>query len=437
MSTPALDKLRGHLSKAAQYMDHSAAEGRVGKWVIYTVMALILALLLWASIFDLDEITRGSGRIIPSTEVKVVQHLEGGVIRTIKVRIGDQVKAGDELIELDPKRQESVREEARAEMHTVTVEILRFEALLNGSPLVVPKAISSTVDMAAHMRAYKSERARYQAEVGGLDADIGRLQSEYAGNDKALAISRGDEKLTQQTLGMVRRLESSGAVSEYERIKEERDALGAQKERQRLESRQQELRQQIMQAQARRNALVQQYQAERWARLSDLYAKKNALTARLDAADDGVDRAVVRSPVTGVVKNVFVNAAGSVAQAGAPLVEVVPIEDDLLVEAHISPQDIGFINLGQKAAIKVSAFDFSIYGALGGVVEHISADSIATKDHEYYVVRIRIKNGYQISHLAIKPGMTITADIITGQKTVLKYLLKPVIKGMNEAMKER
>lgn len=432
MSTPVLHNLRKYREQLASFEFK-----RDGAWLIYTLLGFIVCTIIWAAWFEIDEITRGMGKIIPSTEVKLVQHLEGGVVRKINVRIGDAVKAGDALIVLDPKRQQASLADAQSELSAINSEIFRHEALLKGSALNVPQGLVREADLAAQRRAYETEKARFGAEMSAIDAEIGRLQSELVGVEHNHRTAKNDVKLAQENLAIARRLSVSGALSDYERIREEREALQATKEQQRLEARTAELNQQIHQARARKNGITQQFQAERWTRLSELYAKRDGITARENAAEDGVDRSTVRSPVTGIVKNVFVNAEGAVAQPGAPLVEVVPGEDDLLVEAHIRPQDIGFIVTGQKAVIKVTAYDFAIYGALVGEVEHISADTIRNKEEEFYVVRVRIKNGYRKARLDLKSGMTINVDIITGRKSVLRFISKPITRGLQEALTER
>jgi adhesin transport system membrane fusion protein len=432
MSTPVLHNLRKYRDQLASFEFK-----RDGAWLIYTLLGFIVCSIVWAAWFEIDEITRGMGKIIPSTEVKLVQHLEGGVVRKINVRIGDTVKAGDALIVLDPKRQQASLADAQSELSAINSEIYRHEALLKGTALNVPNGLVRQADLAAQRLAYQTEKARFAAEMSGIDAEISRLQSELIGVENNHRTAKNDVKLAQENLAITRRLSASGGLSDYERIREERDALQATKEQQRLEARTAELTQQINQARARKNGITQQFQAERWTRLSDLYAKRDGISARENAAEDGVDRSTVRSPVNGIVKNVFVNAEGAVAQPGAPLVEVVPGEDDLLVEAHIRPQDIGFIVTGQKAVIKVTAYDFAVYGALVGEVEHISADTIRNKEEEFYVVRARIKNAYNKVRLDLKSGMTINVDIITGRKSVLRFISKPITRGIQEALTER
>jgi adhesin transport system membrane fusion protein len=432
MSTPVLHNLRKYREQLASFEFK-----RDGAWLIYTLFGFIVCSIIWAAWFEIDEITRGMGKIIPSTEVKLVQHLEGGVVRKINVRIGDAVKAGDALIVLDPRRQQASLADAQSELSAINSEIFRHEALLKGTALNVPQGLVREADLAAQRRAYETEKGRFAAEMSAIDAEIGRVQSELVGVEHNHRTAKNDVKLAQENLAIARRLSVSGALSDYERIREEREALQATKEQQRLEARTAELNQQIHQARARKNGITQQFQAERWTRLSELYAKRDGITARENAAEDGVDRSTVRSPVNGIVKNVFVNAEGAVAQPGAPLVEVVPGEDDLLVEAHIRPQDIGFIVTGQNAVIKVTAYDFAIYGALVGKVEHISADTIRNKEEEFYVVRVRIKNGYRKARLDLKSGMTINVDIITGRKSVLLFISKPITRGLQEALTER
>lgn len=404
---------------------------------LYLVVFFLLFAFFWASMSSLDEVTRGTGKIIPSSEVRIIQHLEGGVVAGISVRAGDFVQQGDELIVLEQSKQIVSVEDARAELRTVLIEIARHESLLNGVDLIIPEDLIRSIDLTAHNSAYLTEKARHEAELSAAGAEYAQVDSELEGARRGLVLLRQELQLSRSSLAMARELDSTGAISAYELMKEEREALAAEREVQVFKSRIEELQQNLKRAKSRQGEVQEKFKADRWARLSELYPRRDAIRAQLSSANDGLLRTVVRAPVSGTVKQVFVNVLGGVIQPGAPLVELVPIEDDLLVEAKIRPQDIGFINVGQKAVVKVTAYDYAMYGSLHGEVDHISADSILEKDEEFYHINVRLKDGYKHAELVLKPGMTISVDILTGKKTVLDYLLKPVLRGLSTSLTER
>ena len=407
--------------------------------IIYIVLSLLVLFFVWASVFSIDEVTRGDGKVIPSSKIKVVQHLEGGIVEQIYVAGGDYVEKGSALVLLDSKRMRAQLAEANAEINNIQAEIARYDALLNNTRLVIPKALTSIEDIQAHKQAFNTERSRYQAELNGLEEEKNRLQSELRGTAGRLISSKQEKAIAKELNASAKRLAELGAISKKDAFTEEMQLISVIKDIGALESKQEELRHLLAKTDYNLEQVEKKYQTERWEKLSHLYANQKAQEAKNKLSIDGVNRAVIRAPISGIVKQIFINAPGAVLQAGGPILEIVPIDGDLLVEANIRPQDIGFIALGQKAVIKVSAYDFTIYGGLTGTVVHISPDSIITEDENFYRVKIRIKKGGYTRNkdLTLKPGMTIGVDILTGEKTVLQYLFKPLTRGLNQAMTER
>jgi len=434
MSIPVLNNVR----RAAKSIFRLQKETRFSVVLIYIVLLFFVAAAVWASQFSLDEVVRGEGRIIPSSEVKSVQHFEGGMVEKIYVKHGDVVTSGQALVLLDSTQLKVSLAEVQSELLQIDAAIARYESLVLEKELSIPHGMINANELDAHKSAYRAERNRYNAELASNEAEILQLQSEASGVKKALLSLSAERRLTLELLEETKKLVQQGAVSQFELKQEEREQLRIEKEIESNLTRGQELVHQISRGRSNRSLIKDTFHSEHWATLSELYAKKDFLNAQLEASADGVERTVVKAPVAGLVKEVYVNAVGGVVQPGSPLLEIVPLEDDLLVEANILPRDIGFVTEGQKAVIKVTAYDFAIYGGLEAVVEHISPDSIIQEDKSFYRIKLRITNGYiNNKGVVLKPGMTVGVDILSGSKTVLQYLFKPILRGIKQSLNER
>jgi len=360
---------------------------RGGRSILMIAVLFFAVMILWASLAQLDEITRGSGKVIPSTQVQVIQNLEGGILEEIFVREGEVVAKGQIIVQLDETRFASSQKENRLKYLALKAKAARLKAEAENSKFVPPE-------------------------------DVQKEMPELVEKEKALYESRRSQhirelSLAQKELNMTRPLVAEGAISEVEVIRLERQV----------------------------NEIRGKFRNDARTELNTVNAEVGALEEFSKAAEDRVRRTRVRSPVKGTIKQLKVTTVGGVLQPGQEIAEVVPLEDTLLVEAKVRPSDIAFLHPGQKAVVKFSAYDFAIYGGLDGKVEHISADTIVDEEGEsFYLVKVRTDQNYLGSEsdpLPIIPGMTAGVDVLTGKKSVLTYLLKPVLRAKQRALTER
>lgn len=409
--------------------------------ILWCSLISMAVLLLWAALAKLDEVTKGEGRVVPSREVQVIQSLDGGMVSQIAVRPGQTVKTGELLLRIDPTRFESSLNENRAQYLALQAKASRLRALAEGSAFRVPAEVTQEAPQLV-----EQERTLLLSKRAELDAILGVAHQQHAQRTQELQEVRGkraqaDEALalTQQEYNVTKPLAARGAVSEVDLLRLERDLSRYRGERDlavaqipRIEASIREASRKIQEAELNFRNLARQELSETTAKLSTLSAGSVALA-------DRVRQSEIRSPVNGTVKQLLVNTVGGVVQPGKDIIEIVPSEDALLLETKILPKDIAFLRPGQRAQVKFTAYDFAIYGGLEATLETISADTVQdAKGNAFYIVRVRTKSSV-IGHqrLPIIPGMVAEVDIITGKKSVLSYLLKPVLRARESAMRER
>lgn len=370
---------------------------------IILLSTLLFAILgIWAYFGTLDEVSTGSGKVIPSSREQVLQSLDGGILAELTVREGDKVQANQVVARLDPTRSESNVGESAARYRASLASSARLNAEVNDLSLTFPDALNAWPDLiASETRLYKSRRAQL------ADAMV-ELQDALVSVNKELAITQ--------------RLEKSGAASHVEvlRLQRQKSDLGL-----------------------KITDLRSQYYVQAREALSKANAEVDMLAAILKGREDSVTRLTVRAPMRGIVKNIQVTTIGGVIPPNGEMMEIVPVDDHLLIETRLSPRDIAFIHPGQRALVKITAYDYAIYGGLEGVVETISPDTIQDKvkpEVFYYRVFIRTHQDYLQNklgrHFSIVPGMIATVDIKTGEKTIADYLIKPFNRA-KEALRER
>jgi adhesin transport system membrane fusion protein len=414
--------------------------------VLWAVILFFIAAIFWASVAEIDEVTKGEGRVIPSRQVQVIQNLEGGILSEILVKEGDTVEPGQTILRIDDTRFASSFREGRKGYLAIKAKVARLAAEANKLPFNPPK------DLAAEAPdLVERERRLFDSRVNALETNLGILQQQEDQRRQELAelkAKRGQLQrsyaLVVQELGMTEPLVAEGAVSEVEvlRLKRQVNDLKGDLEATRLAI--PRLESSYAEAQRKVEELELEFRNQAREELNDELAELERLEESNVALEDRVERTKVRSPVRGTVKQLMINTVGGVIQPGMDLVEIVPLEDTLLVEAKISPRDIAFLRPGQEAIVKFTAYDFAIYGGLEARLEFISADAITDeqngREESYYQVRVRTKENHLGSAedpLPIIPGMTTEVDILTGKKTVLTYLMKPVLRGLQSAMTER
>lgn len=388
------DDLLGELKSESHYT------GAVRLIVIST--ALIVVALVWAWFGMLDEVSTGTGKVIPSSREQVLQSLEGGILTELYVHEGDRVQAGQIVAKLDATRSQSSVGESAARYRAALAAASRLRAEVNDDPLTFPAELKGYPDLiAAETRLYNTKRAQLN--------DATRQFKE------SLALANRELAITQ-------RLAKTGAASSVEVLRLQRDKSD-------LELKLTDMR--------------SQYYVQAREELAKASAEADSLAQVIKGREDTVMRLTIRAPMRGIVKNIKVSTVGGVIPPNGELMNIVPMNDRLLIEARLSPRDIAFIHPGQRAVVKISAYDYAIYGGLNGVVESISPDTIQDEvkpEIYYYRVFIRTDNDYVQNkagrRFAISPGMVSTVDIKTGEKSIMDYLVKPFNKA-KEAMRER
>jgi len=414
-----------------------------GRMIIWSTLILLFIFLIWASFSELEEVTRGEGKVVPSSHVQIIQNLEGGIISEILVNVGDVVKKDQLLLRMDETRFSSSFEENRAKYLSNKAKSARLKAEANGTALVIPgDVLKERPEIAARERQlYESRRMEISSsseikrqqinqrtqEVKELETKLGELSRTYA--------------LLQKEISMIKPLVQKGAASEVEVLQLERQASQMQGDIDRIRHEIPGAESKLRESQIALNELNLNYRNKANTESNDILREVDEGASSSLALKDRLDRTSVRSPVDGIVNRVMVKTVGGVVQPGMDLVEIVPQSGNLIVEAKIKPSDIAFLRPGQKATIKFTAYDYTIYGSLKAELESVGADSITDdKGNSFFIVRLRTDKNYlgtKNHPLPIMPGMVTSIDILTGKKTVLSYLLKPVLKARYMALRER
>ncbi|MEJ2056750.1 MAG: HlyD family type I secretion periplasmic adaptor subunit [Desulfofustis sp.] len=416
---------------------------RGGRSLIWLTLILFACALWWASVSEVEEVTRGMGKVIPSSQIQVIQNLEGGILAETYVNIGDIVQKGQLLMRLDEKRFSAPYQEYRLKYLALTAKAARLTAETLGTDMVLPKEVEEENPQIAgrERQLFNSRRQELAATISILEEKAKQRQQEIAElKEKRVELNR-TYRLLQREIELTEPLVDQGAVSEVEVLRLERDASSMLGEIAatrlaipRVQSQLDEARKEIEEKRL-------QYANSAKKELNEVQSELDALSATSVALADRLERTSIRSPVYGTVKQVLVNTVGGVIQPGMDLIEIVPLEDTLLVEAQIKPSDIAFLRPNQKAMVKFTAYDFTIYGGLEAELEFISADSITDeKGNAFYNVRVRTNQNYlegRDEKMPIIPGMVATVDILTGKKTILSYLLKPLLRAKQTALRER
>lgn len=384
-------------------------ERRASKFLIWATGATLVLSLVWASYFQLDEITRGQGKVIPSSREQVIQSLDTGVLSEMFVREGSAVEKDQVLLQIDDARSGAVFREAQEKYLSLSALAARLKAEAYGVPLVFPPEV-------------RKETGLIQQETQAFNARKRALTESLRSLDISLsAVSR--------ELSMTEPLVKQGVMSEVELL--------------RLRRQQSEL---MGQRAERQNRYLTDANNELVRVASELSQTKENASAR----EDALKRTTIRSPMKGIVKNVQVTTVGGVIQAGQAILEIVPTEDEMLVEAYVKPSEVAFLKVGQKAVVKLTAYDFNKYGGLDGVLEHLSPDTLRDErqkkpgnpvelEEGLFRILVRVKETEGIRNglkLIPTPGMTATVEIRTGQKSVLEYLFRP-LQNVSQALRER
>lgn len=433
------------------WIDPSNEEKRGTRLLAHILLAFIFTIafvfFLWANQAVLDEVTLGEGRVIPSSTVQIIQNLEGGIVAEILVREGQIVEPGQTMLRIDNIGTEASAEDLRQRRLSKLATIARLEAEIAGalepSEIKFPEELLQIAPQVA-----AEEMELFQARQQQLNSQIQVFEDQVRQREQEINELNGREYSIQQTLGLAleelaitKPLAAQGVVSQVELLRLEREVADLQAQVDAVRLSRPRAQAALEEAQSRIEERQVTFRTEASQILNEQRVEFNSIEQSLRQYVDRANRTAVTSPVRGTIKTIFIKTIGGVIQPGQDLVEVVPIEDTLLVEAQIRPSDIAFIRPQQPAVVKITAYDFSTYGGLDAVVEEISADTIQNERGEHFFrVRLRTDRSYlgtEASPLPIIPGMTASVDILTGHKTVLEYLLRPILRAKDTALRER
>jgi membrane fusion protein, adhesin transport system len=416
------------------------------RWAKITTLALtglVATFCGWAAMAKIEEVTRGEGKIIPASRIQIVQNLEGGIVRHIGTREGAVVNAGDIIINIDTTGAGSSFEERREKLIGLRAIVARLSAQAEGLALAMPEDILRDRPKLAHeQRELFHNRVReIEAALAAFDLQADQRRQEQIEVRAKIANLTRSVQIAQDELDLTRPLVLRGAAARIELIRLEarlNDTSGLLEAATLAVPR---IEQALAEVITKRREKELNEKADVRQQLAEARVQTSSLEQSIKGDADRVDRADVRSPVTGLVKTMHVSTIGQIIKPGMDIVEIVPTDDALIVEARVRPQDIAFLRPNLDAIVRLSAYDYTLYGTLKAKVEYIGADSITTdKGETYYLVRARTdraqleKDGRR---LPIMPGMVASMDILTGEKTVMSYLLKPLSRMRNEALRER
>jgi membrane fusion protein, adhesin transport system len=376
------------------------------RWALWSLLLTFVVFFTWAYFAEIDQITRAPGSVISSARSQIIQSQDGGVIEEMLVREGDVVQRDQVLVKIDGTRQESSYLETRAKAAGLSITVARLQAEVLGRPLRLPP------EAANYPEFRETQTMLFQKRQSAIQEELQSYE-----NIKAIV---------QKELAMTRPLLKTGDVSATEVLRLERQIADTQ-----------------AQITNRKNKYFQDAQSELSKALEDLAGVQQIMAQRKDQ----LTQTELRAPLHGIVKNVRVTTRGGVIRPGEEVMQIVPLEEDLVIEAKVSPADIAFIKTGMKATVKIDAYDYTVYGDLSGTLSFISPDTLSDNlnvqqgEQPYYRVQVktdgRVFSGRPDQKLDIQPGMTSMVEIKTGSNTVLKYLSKPVIKTLDQSLGER
>jgi adhesin transport system membrane fusion protein len=431
-----------YASSASAAILHQTPKG--GQQLLWAIAVFIVAMVTWASLANIDEFTRGEGQVIPSQYIQVVQNLEGGIVEEVFVREGQSVKRGQSLVRLNDKRFSSSLRETEVNQYQLKAKSLRLKAEAEG--VAFPE--SELFSLKTPENVIVSEKALYIARIQEISTSNQVIVQQVAQKRQELSEWRAKEsrlrrsyQLLKSELDLTSPLVAQGAVSEVEVLRLRRQVNDVQGEMNAARLTIPRIESSLNESENKLSAAESAFRSRSQSEYNEVKAELGRLVESSQAIADQVDRTLVVSPVAGTIKQLFVKTLGGVIQPGRDIVAIVPTEDNLRVEARVRPADIAFLHPSQKAIVKFTAYDFSVHGGLAGEVVNISPDTILDEEgNSFYMVQIETEQtflGSEAKPLPIIAGMTVSVDILTGEKTILDYILKPILKTKQLALRER
>jgi membrane fusion protein, adhesin transport system len=413
------------------------------RMVLYFWVGAIFLFITWANFAYIDEIARGQGEIIPSGENQIVQNLEGGIVEQIMVKEGDTVKAGEILLRIDNQKSQSSLSSSEIKSNALEAKVARLRAEATNKQFIVSEELKKSIPLivANEESLYTTNQENLNSRLDSLKEQLKQKQQELSEAKTQLSHLKSSYTMISKEVKMTKPMVDKGVRSKIDFLKLQREANDIESKYKTTEQSIPRLRAAIQEVKNKIEETSLTYRSDAKTKLNEAIAELRTIQANSTALEDEVTRTIVKAPINGIVKKLFVNTIGGVIKPGADILEIVPSDQTLLVNVRVKPADIAFIYYGQKAIVKFTAYDFSIYGGLEGKVVLISPDTQKDqKENVYYVVQIKTEKNYLGSEkqpLKIIPGMTVNVDIITGKKTVLDYILKPILKTKQYTFSER
>ncbi|MCG6200676.1 HlyD family type I secretion periplasmic adaptor subunit [Psychromonas antarctica] len=432
----------------------------VHRLTIWSLAALFVCFFLWAYFAELDRVTRGEGKVIPSTQVQIIQSLDGGILQELYVKEGMMVKKGQILARIDDTRFRSDMAQQNKEVDALRADIIRLRTELssilvadvadwNKQIMISKKSLKFPDDLKENSKKLVlRQQDEYNGRLNNLENQVAiqghqiiQRQQEVKELDSKIDTLKTSLKLVNRELKLTRPLAEKNIVPEVELLKLERTLNDIQGELNSLRLLKPKQQSAFEEAVLKRREAVLKYRADDRAQLNELQSKFSRITEAQVGVQDKVKKALITSPVIGTINTVYITTLGGVIKPGQALLEIVPTEDKLLIEAKILPKDIAFIHVGLPARVKITAYDFTRYGGLEGTVEHISADT--TQDEQgnsFYIIRVRTTesnmHSKDMQNMPIIPGMMTSVDVMISKRTVLEYILNPILRAKEMALRE-
>ena len=411
-----------------------------GRGIIYAIAVTLIALLVWAGIAPIDEVVSGTGKAVAPSGTQPVQSVDGGVVEAILVKEAERVEKGTVLLRLDPVRVGSMLGQQQVKLLTLRVRAARLEALSSGTPFVVSEDLLQAIPdiVASERKLYETSLQEIASRMSVIRDQNRQRQQELADASARYSHANQSYSLAEQELEITRPLLESGAVPKLEVMRLEKAAAQARADRSQASAQISRIKASIQEGEGQLKELEFRSQAQWRNQLSETLGEMEGLAEGNRALSDRIVHSEVRSPIAGTVKRLAVNSTGAVIMPGGLVAEIVPDEQTLFVEAQLSPKDRAFIRPGQEAVVKFTAYEYAVYGGIDGTIDSITPDTITDeRGNTYYRGRVRIGRSDFGKDLPILPGMVAQVDIKTGKRTILSYLLRPLLRAKSSALRER
>ncbi len=419
---------------------------RFPKIILYLVLISFAWMFAWASFAEIDERVQATGKVVPYSKVKRIQNLEGGIVQEILVTEGQKVRKGQVLLQIDNIQAKGSLGEKRVKYESLLAQSVRLKAESSGkkfnSKSIKDKVPQKFID--EEYTLYKSDILRLKSKVKVLQDQLIQKRSELKEANAKIVFAKDSVRLIEEEVDMKRPLVEQGIESRPEFLKLKRELSDKRNEYSSTKLSIPRVKAAISETQSKISETRNEFKNKAREELNKVLSEISQIKQLKNTLEDQVKRTEVLSPVDGIVKSIDITTTGQVVKSGEDMMEIVPIDDVLLIEAKVKPRDIAFLYPEQLAKVKFSAYDFSIYGGLNANVVSIGADSVIEKtnkgEESFYIVRVKTDRNYLEKNGKkgeIMPGMTTTVDILTGKKTVLDYLLKPILKAQQNALRER